>query len=65
MFKIVLEQSRTNDKMYEKHGVDENDIKKAIEKYNLVKDPEFQKITQEFMVKIQTKAMQAQMGGAY
>lgn len=35
--------------MFEKLGVDENDIKRAIDKHNLANDPEFRKITQEFM----------------
>ena len=45
--------------MYEKLGVDENDLKRAIEKHELAKDPEFNKITQDFMTKMQTKAIQA------
>ena len=57
MLRIVMEQSRSSDKMFEKLGVDDVDLKKAIEKHQLQKDPEFNKITTEFMTKMQTKAM--------
>ena len=48
-----MDSSRSNDKMFEKLGIDEDDLKLAIDKHGLSKDPEFIKITQEVMTRVQ------------
>lgn len=44
--------------MFEKLGVDDIDLKIAIKKHELLEDPIFNKITQDFMVKMQAQMKQ-------
>ena len=61
MFIVVLEQCRSSDKAFFETGIDEDSLTAAMEKHKLQNDPEFKKILQEYMQKIQEKAIAAQM----
>lgn len=65
MMMAMVEQCRAQDQLFEKTGVEEEQLLYSIEKLDLEKDPEFIKIAQESQAKAMSLAQQAQggMGG--
>ena len=65
MMKMMVQQSKAQDKLFEKTGVEEEQLNSSIQRLNLQQDPEFKQMVQENMQKVMAKAQQAQggMGG--
>ena len=57
MLYILTQECKSLDVMWDKTGVEHEELEDSIQKLGLERDPDFQKIMQEFM----QKAMQAQM----
>ena len=56
MMKMMVQQQRAQDKLFEKTGVEEDQLNSSIQKLGLQNDPEFMKMVQENMQKVMAKA---------
>ena len=56
MVKAVVQQAKSCDKLYEKTGVEEEQLLYSIEKLGLDRDQEFIQVMSEYMNKARTKA---------
>lgn len=56
----MIEQSKLSDEMYFKFGIDEEEFNSAMISYNLVNDPEIQKV---LMMNMQKLGLGGGMGG--
>lgn len=63
MMKMMVQQSKAQDKLYEKTGVEEEQLNSSIQRLNLQQDQEFMDMVQENMHKVMAKAQQAQGAG--
>jgi hypothetical protein len=52
MIEMVVEQARLSDELYEKFGIDEDEFNSALMHYNLMNDPEVQRVMMENMKKL-------------
>ena len=52
MVEMMVEQAKLSDEMYEKFGVDEDEFNQSLIHYNLMHDPEVQRIMMENMKKL-------------
>ena len=59
MMKMMVQQSKAQDKLFEKTGVEEEQLNSSIQRLNLQQDPEFMQMVQENMQKVMAKAQQA------
>jgi hypothetical protein len=59
MVKAVVQQAKSCDKLFEKTGVEEEQLLYSIEKLRLDTDQEFISVMTEYMNKARTKAQQA------
>ena len=59
MMKMMVHQSKAQDKLFEKTGVEEEQLNSSIQRLNLQQDPEFMQMVQENMQKVMAKAQQA------
>ena len=53
---MMVQQQRAQDKLFEKTGVEEDQLNSSIQKLGLQNDPEFMKMVQENMQKVMAKA---------
>lgn len=62
---MIVAHSKVGDKLFEKYGVEEEDFAKCIQYYNLIQDPDIQKVMQKSLQNMGPEAMQmlAQMQG--
>lgn len=62
---MIVEHSKVGDKLFEKYGIEEEEFAKCIQYYNLIQDPEIQKIMQKSLQNMgpEAMAMLAQMQG--
>ena len=56
MMKMMVQQQRAQDKLFEKTGVEEDQLNSSIQRLGLQNDPEFMKMVQENMQKVMAKA---------
>mmetsp|Transcript_3592 Transcript_3592/g.6102 ORF Transcript_3592/g.6102 Transcript_3592/m.6102 type:complete len:133 (-) Transcript_3592:52-450(-) len=67
MFSILVDQAKMVDKIFLLTGIEIEEMEAEIQAKNLIQDPEFKKVMQAYMMKMQMKAMMAQqsmgMGG--
>jgi len=65
MMKMMVQQAKSSDKLFERIGIEEDELNNSIVKLNLQQDPEFMKLVNDNMQKVMAKAQQAQggMGG--
>lgn len=63
MMKMMVQQAKAQDELFEKTGVEEEDLNSCITKLDLQKDPEFMQMVQANMQKVMMKAQQAQGAG--
>ena len=52
MMMAMVQQSKAQDELFEKTGVEEEQLLYTIEQLELEKDPEFMKIAQEMQMKV-------------
>lgn len=62
---MIVAHSKVGDKLYEKFGVEEEEFAKSIQYYNLIQDPDIQKLMQQSLMGMGPEALQmiAQMQG--
>lgn len=62
---MIVEHSKVGDKLYEKYGIEEEEFAKCIQYYNLIQDPDIQKLMQKSFANMgpETLQMLAQMQG--
>lgn len=62
---MIVAHSKVGDKLFEKYNVEEEDFAKCIQYYNLIQDPDIQKVMQKSLQNMGPEAMQmlAQMQG--
>jgi len=62
---MIVEHSKVGDKLFEKYNIEEEDFARCIQYYNLIQDPEIQKVMQKSLQNMGPEAMQmlAQMQG--
>lgn len=62
---MIVEHYKVGDRLYEKYGIEEEEFAKSIQYYNLIQDPDIQKIMQKSLANMGPEAMQmlAQMQG--
>ncbi|CAI2376061.1 unnamed protein product [Moneuplotes crassus] len=62
---MIVEHSKVGDKLFEKYGIEEEEFAKCIQYYNLIQDPEIQKVMQKSLQNMgpEAMAMLAQMQG--
>jgi hypothetical protein len=62
---MIVEHSKVGDKLFDKYGIEEEEFAKCIQYYNLVQDPDIQKVMQKSLQNMGPEAMQmlAQMQG--
>lgn len=62
---MIVEHSKVGDKLFEKYGIEEEDFAKCIQHYNLIQDPDIQKVMQKSLQNMgpEAMAMLAQMQG--
>lgn len=62
---MIVEHYKVGDRLFEKYGVEEEEFAKSIQHYNLIQDPDIQKLMQKSMANLGPEAMQmlAQMQG--
>jgi len=67
MMKMMVQQCKAQDKLFEKTGVEEEQLNSSIQRLNLQSDAEFMQMVHENMQKVMQKAQQAQggMGGMH
>lgn len=63
---MIVEHSKVGDRLYEKFGVEEEEFAKAIQYYDLIRDPDIQKHMQKSLQNMGPEAMQmlAQLQGS-
>lgn len=65
---MIVEHSKVGDKLFEKYGVEEEEFAKCIQHYNLIQDPDIQKMMQKSLASMGPEALnmiaQLQGGGA-
>ena len=59
MIKAVIQQAKSSDQLFERTGVEEEQLLFSIDKLGLDKDPEFIRLMSEAMMKAKMKASQA------
>lgn len=62
MMKMMVQQAKASDKLFESTGVEEDALNQSIASLNLQSDPEFMQLVQQNMQKVMMKAQQAQGG---
>jgi hypothetical protein len=62
MMKMMVQQSKAQDKLFERTGVEEEQLNSSIQRLGLQSDPEFMQMVQENMAKVMAKAQQHQGG---
>mmetsp|Transcript_3326 Transcript_3326/g.4105 ORF Transcript_3326/g.4105 Transcript_3326/m.4105 type:complete len:248 (-) Transcript_3326:42-785(-) len=62
---MIVEHSKVGDKLFEKYGIEEEEFAKCIQYYNLVQDPDIQKLMQKSLMSMGPEALNmiAQMQG--
>ena len=63
MMKMMVQQAKAVDKLFNETGVEEEQLNQSIQTLNLQQDPEFNQLVQQNMQKVMMKAQQAQVGG--
>ena len=65
---MIVEHSKVGDKLFEKYGIEEEEFAKCIQYYNLIQDPDVQKMMQKSLASMGPEALnmiaQLQGGGA-
>uniref|UniRef100_A0A7S3IUS4 Uncharacterized protein n=1 Tax=Strombidium inclinatum TaxID=197538 RepID=A0A7S3IUS4_9SPIT len=61
MHKLLLQQCKSTDTMFQKTNIELEELDDEIKNQKLQDDPEFRQIMQEYVGKMQQKAIQAQM----
>ncbi len=62
MMKMMVQQAKSSDKLYNMNGVEEEQLNNSIVQLNLQNDPEFVHLVNANMQKVMMKAQQAQGG---
>lgn len=62
---MIVEHSKVGDKLYEKYGIEEEEFARCIQFYNLIQDPDIQKLMQKSLQSMGPEALNmiAQMQG--